>query len=1110
MSRTEIAGFCTLCRSRCGTINTIEDGKLVQVRNDPSHPTGKATCLKGRAAPEIAHSARRLATPLRRTAPKGAEDPRFVPISWDEALDTISARLQQIRADTGPESVAFSLTSPSSSSISDAHEWVWRFIRSFGSPNAIFSTELCNWHKDYAHAFTFGCAMPTADYRNTDLVLLWGHNPSNVWLAQAEAIGAAQARGARLVIVDPRRTAMTAKADLWLRVKPGTDGALAMGVSREMIKRGLINQDFVRTYTNAALLVREDNGRFLRARDMGNTDRPDDYLVWSVNGQPAPADGGADHSFLFDVGPRDVRTVDGIVHCRTAFEKFSEAVEPFDPLSLEHICGVSRKDVSAFAEMMGNANSIAYHAWTGVGQHTNATQTERSIATLYALTDAFDKPGGNVRHPAHPVPKLHDISMIPENVRKKALGLDKRPLGPPAEGWITGSDFYDAVLEKKPYQVRALFSFGANLLVSQPNLSRGREALKELEFHVHCNIFMNPSAEFADIVLPVSVPWENDALRVGFEISHEAQEHIQFRPRMMERLGESRSDTEIIFALAKRLGLSDVFFDGDIEAANNFLLKPLGLTVDELRANPGGIRLSLPKAYQKYRTGGFATETKRVELYSEKLLRHGYPPVPTFVPPYESTDEFPLAMFSANSGYFCHSQHRGITTLRARRPDPVATVHPLTADRYGITDGDWMKVTTRRGEFQIRAVVDDTVSPEMLASDYGWWEPANDLGLSEVGTSPFAEMATYNQVIPDDVRDPVSGGLPLRSTRCRIEKLALSSWHGTKPFIVREKRQITPDTVSLELATTDKRPVPKFLPGQSISVGLAGGKRSYSLTSGVVTENRDSFTIAVKRVDQGQVSPLIFGKLQTGDTVQLGAPSGRFIVPERNEFPVVLIAGGIGITPFMSYLRSAPEKSVEAPPRIVLLYYCRDVENTAFFEELDVYTNRHPKLDIRLYVEGGPTVKFGRGVVRAGRFSPEHIDQWLFDSRARFYICGVGAMITAVTAGLRARGVPAFEIFSERFISPITNVSTNLSPRKVTFARSGKTLTWAPEVGSLLALAEKSGLTVQSGCRVGQCESCVTKVLSGSVMHMSEVELAEDGACLTCLSMPTSDVVLDA
>ncbi|MES4992606.1 molybdopterin-dependent oxidoreductase [Agrobacterium radiobacter] len=132
--------------------------------------------MKGRAAPEIVHSTDRLLYPLRRTTPKGSTDPGWVRISWDEALAETAASLGRIRAQSGAEAVAFSVTTPSGTPISDSIDWIERFIRHFGSPNACYGTEICNWHKDFAHAFTFGSGMPAADYPNAETIMLWGHN----------------------------------------------------------------------------------------------------------------------------------------------------------------------------------------------------------------------------------------------------------------------------------------------------------------------------------------------------------------------------------------------------------------------------------------------------------------------------------------------------------------------------------------------------------------------------------------------------------------------------------------------------------------------------------------------------------------------------------------------------------------------------------------------------------------------------------------------------------------------------------------------------------------------------------------------------------------------
>src|SRR5690606_30946759 len=135
----------------------------------------------------------------------------------------------------------------------------------------------------------------------------------------------------------------------------------------------------------------------------------------------------------------------------------------------------------------------------------------------------------------------------------KALGLDELPLGPPSMGWITVRDFSQAVLRHDPYPVRTLMTFGTNLLVSQADAARNMAALQALDFHVHVDMHMNPTASNADIVLPASMPWEREALKLGFEISQQAVEHVQLRARVVAPAGESRADYEIVLALAERL-----------------------------------------------------------------------------------------------------------------------------------------------------------------------------------------------------------------------------------------------------------------------------------------------------------------------------------------------------------------------------------------------------------------------------------------------------------------------------------------------------------------------------------------------------------------------------
>ncbi|WP_370363641.1 molybdopterin-dependent oxidoreductase [Pandoraea sp. XY-2] len=799
-------GFCTLCRSRCGTLARVENDALIAVEPDPSHPNGAAMCRKGKAAPELVHHPDRLTTPLRRTAPKGADDPGWTPISWDDALTEIAARLGDIRRESGAHAVAFGVTTPSGTPLSDSIDWIERFIRVFGSPNTVYATEICNWHKDFAHAFTFGCGMPTADYAQADVIMVWGHNPTSTWLSQANAIGRGRARGAKLLVVDPRKTPLAADADAWLPVRPGTDAALALGLARRLIDSGRYDETFVRRWTNAPLLVRNDNGHFLRACDLVATDAgapPEAFVIWNeATSAPQPYD--TTHALSRDAaneaalrGEFAVMSRDGSrIACRPAFDHLCAGLAAYDAASVSALCGVSPAQLDAAADLFTGAQRVAYHAWSGVAQHANATQIERAIAVLYALTGSFDRRGGNrvmTRQPLNAVSQ-HDL-LSPEQ-QARALGIDERPLGPPARGWVTARDTYRAILDGAPYRVRALFCFGTNVLASQADYAMARQALEALEFHVHCDLFETPSARFADIVLPVNTPWEREGLRAGFEIDDRADALIQLRQRMVSPRGESRSDNDIVFDLAVRLGMSDAFFGGSLDAGWNHQLAPLGLDVQTLRAHPEGISRPQPQYERKYARAeagdvrGFATETRRVELYSEHLLRHGYPPVPVHVAPRAVSDDeaqrFPLLLGSTKNGYYCHSQHRGLASLRMRAPDPVVHLHPSLAARKHIAEGDWVRVTTPAGVARFRAAFDTGLGDDVLLAEYGWWQACDSVGRDGFAMAGDAS-SNFNALVTTQDIDPISGASPLRSFRCDVARDPTSDparrpWRGMARF----------------------------------------------------------------------------------------------------------------------------------------------------------------------------------------------------------------------------------------------------------------------------------------------------------------------------------------
>jgi anaerobic selenocysteine-containing dehydrogenase len=753
--------YCALCISRCGAIATVQDGVLRALEPDPSHPTGQALCAKGKAAPELVYHPERLRTPLRRTRPKGEADPGWEPISWEEALDITATRLQALAREHGAESVVFTAASPSTSALCDSVEWLQRLRRAFGSPNLSASMELCGWGRYFATSYTYGTSVPGVylpDLDQAGCILFWGYNPAVARLPHATATIAALKRGARLVVVDPRRAGLAGRADEWLRVRPGTDSALALALAHVMIERRWFDQEFLRRWTNARLLVRVDDGRLLR----------------DEAGQCVASEE------LF--GEVELSTPGGPVRCRTAFQMVADECRRFDPRTAAAICGVDADQIERTARLLWEARPLAYYAWSGVEQQSDATQTARAIAQLQVLTGSFDAPGGNVLFPSVPSNPIAGAELLSGAQRAKALGLARRPLGPSRWEFVTSDDLYTGVLEGRPYRVRGLVGFGANLLLAQADGKRGREALAKLDFYVHADLFMNPTAELADIVLPVATPFETEALALGFEVSPAARSLVQLRRPLVAPRGQARSDLEIIFALAARLGLGEHFWNGDLEAGWRHQLAPSGISLDQLRAQPAGVRVPLETRYRKFASEtngvprGFDTPSRTVELYSETLLGHGYPAVPVFREPAlgrqarpDLAARYPLTLTSAKSTRFCGSQHHALPSLRRGALEPEVALHPDTARARGISEGEWVWIETLAGRVRARAALDAALDPEVVFGQHGWWQGCAE--LSAPGYDPVGpDSANLNLLVRHEPSDQVSGSVPHRAHPCDVRR----------------------------------------------------------------------------------------------------------------------------------------------------------------------------------------------------------------------------------------------------------------------------------------------------------------------------------------------------
>ena len=258
---------------------------------------------------------------------------------------------------------------------------------------------------------------------------------------------------------------------------------------------------------------------------------------------------GADETRLALNGTYEVPSSEGPVMCRPVFDRLADECGRMPPEAAEIVTGVPAAQIVEATRTLWSSRPVAFYAWSGLEQHSNVTQTVRAIGVLYALTGCLDAPGGNVLFASVPANRIDGIEFLSPEQRAKAIGVDQRPLGPARFEFVTGQDFYGAALAGR---ARALVNFGSNLVMAHGDSARGRDALAALDFFVHADLFMSPTAELADIVLPATSPFEAEALRIGFESSQAAQSLIQLRTPLTAARGEARSDLQIIFALAVR------------------------------------------------------------------------------------------------------------------------------------------------------------------------------------------------------------------------------------------------------------------------------------------------------------------------------------------------------------------------------------------------------------------------------------------------------------------------------------------------------------------------------------------------------------------------------
>ena len=445
---TKVPTFCPLCVSRCGATATVADGEFVALGPDPTHPTGQALCVKGKAAPEIVRPPRPAAAPAEaHPTRKATADPGWQRISWDEALDTVAERLRALARDHGPESVVFSSVVAVDVGDVDSVDWIQRLQRAFGSPNCASYMELCGWGRYLASLYTYGASVPGAVHARSRRAP--GASCSGATTRRSRGsptrrrTTAALRRGARLVVVDPRRAGLATKADQWLRVRPGTDAALALAITHVMIERGWYDDDVrppldqraaARPHRHRPLAARRDlvpdgDPASLRRVGRGRRGRPSSY-------DPARARTDVDEPEPRAVrGPRgpDDRRPGRLPARRSTSSR--DGCREMAPAVAEEITGVPPPRSSAPHARCGS--TAPSRSTRGAGSSSTATRPRSSARSTSCTRSPVPRRPRRQRavHRRCRPTRSTARSCSPRRSAAKAIGLwPSGPLGPPASG----------------------------------------------------------------------------------------------------------------------------------------------------------------------------------------------------------------------------------------------------------------------------------------------------------------------------------------------------------------------------------------------------------------------------------------------------------------------------------------------------------------------------------------------------------------------------------------------------------------------------------------------------------------------------------------------------
>lgn len=722
MAVKETRTMCTTCHARCG-VNVYSDTKtneIIRIEGDKDHLKSKGSvCGAGLSQREIHNNTEgRILYPMKRVGERGSGE--WERISWDEALDTLASECKRISKEYGPEAI---ITGQGTGRTTN--HWHCRLNSSLGLEGwSLVPTHVCLMPHILPNAFTLGIFSSAAgDVRNSNCVVLWGQNPA-MERAWTKTVFENQAKGSKLIVIDTRFQDMSKHADIALQPRPGTDGALALAILHVLINEKLYDEEWVDRWTYG-------------------------------------------------------------------FDELKERVQEWTPEKAAEICWLEADEVRDVAHMIGTNGPVGMCIGLGPGcMHTNAIQNGRAIACIQGLLGHIDVVGGV------PIPlsfsvmlddkiTLWDASKDPGRPELFTFGGEEHPLYKSFGRSNDPHATFQAMITGEPRPVKAFIAIANDPLLCYENTNLTYEAMSSpnLEFVCIKDFYFSPTTQFADMVLP-SADWSE---RCTYDEELDGNYLFAF-DQAVEAPGECWDDWKFFLEWGKRIKPEDWPWkdEKDMVLWRFEEFYDYDLTWDEFQSEPwrstepGGKTGELvEKKYEKSLLRpdggpGFPTSTGRIEFACPPLAHFGYDTLPDYTEPFESpystpelAKEYPLIAITGHRIYsFFHSAWTNIPAQRKLYPDPFVLVHPDDARTYGITDGEWVTISSPRGKIISKAEVSREIKKGVIAVPRpGWRDECPELGLPGYGW----DKANGNILVPSTPAEPGYGATPMRSSLCKIE-----------------------------------------------------------------------------------------------------------------------------------------------------------------------------------------------------------------------------------------------------------------------------------------------------------------------------------------------------